>query len=50
MQHAIVAVEDSRFYEHNGIDPRGIVRAVFVALKKVVSPGQREPAHLHSSF
>ena len=33
MQHAIVAVEDSRFYEHNGIDPRGIVRAVFVALK-----------------
>lgn len=33
MQHAIVAVEDSRFYEHNGIDPRGIARAVFVAIK-----------------
>ncbi|MDD3278435.1 MAG: PBP1A family penicillin-binding protein [Lachnospiraceae bacterium] len=33
MQHAIVAVEDSRFYEHNGIDPRGIARAVYVAIK-----------------
>lgn len=27
MQHAIVAVEDARFYEHNGIDPSGIIRA-----------------------
>ena len=27
MQHAIVAVEDERFYEHNGIDVRGILRA-----------------------
>ena len=27
MQHAIVAIEDERFYEHNGIDVRGIVRA-----------------------
>lgn len=33
MQHAIVAIEDSRFYEHNGIDPKGIARAVVVALK-----------------
>ncbi|QOV19615.1 transglycosylase domain-containing protein [Blautia liquoris] len=33
MQHAIVAIEDSRFYEHNGIDPQGIARAVFVAVK-----------------
>ena len=23
MQHAIVAIEDSRFYEHNGVDPSG---------------------------
>jgi membrane peptidoglycan carboxypeptidase len=30
MQHAIVAAEDSRFYEHNGVDARGIARA-FVA-------------------
>lgn len=27
MQHAIVAIEDERFYKHNGIDIRGIVRA-----------------------
>lgn len=27
MQHAIVAIEDERFYEHNGIDIRGILRA-----------------------
>lgn len=25
--HALLATEDSRFYEHNGIDPIGIVRA-----------------------
>ena len=27
LQHAFVAIEDSRFYEHNGIDPQGIIRA-----------------------
>lgn len=27
MQDAIVAIEDERFYEHNGIDIRGILRA-----------------------
>ena len=32
MQHAIVAIEDSRFYEHNGVDPRGMMRAAAVAL------------------
>ena len=26
---AVVAIEDRRFYEHYGIDPRGIVRAAF---------------------
>jgi membrane peptidoglycan carboxypeptidase len=30
VQQAIVAAEDSRFYEHNGVDPRGIVRAFVV--------------------
>ena len=29
MQHAIVAIEDERFYEHHGIDIKGIVRAFF---------------------
>ncbi len=27
LQNAIVAIEDERFYEHNGIDVRGIIRA-----------------------
>lgn len=27
LQHAVVAIEDERFYEHNGIDLRGIIRA-----------------------
>jgi penicillin-binding protein 1A len=27
LQHAVVAIEDERFYEHNGIDARGILRA-----------------------
>ncbi len=27
IQHAIVAVEDSRFFQHGPVDPRGIVRA-----------------------
>ena len=30
---AFVAVEDERFYEHNGIDIRGIIRAGFAALQ-----------------
>ena len=33
MQHAIVAIEDSRFYEHNGVDPRGMLRAAVVAVQ-----------------
>jgi membrane peptidoglycan carboxypeptidase len=28
MRQAIVAIEDSRFYEHHGVDPRGILRAL----------------------
>lgn len=27
LQHAFVAIEDARFYEHNGIDVKGIIRA-----------------------
>ena len=34
MRQAIVAIEDSRFYEHNGFDPRGFFRA---AVKNVSS-------------
>lgn len=32
MQDAIIAIEDSRFYSHNGVDPRGIARAAFSTL------------------
>ena len=32
LQHAFVAIEDERFYEHNGIDPKGIVRAGIIGL------------------
>jgi penicillin-binding protein 1A len=41
MKHAIVAVEDKRFYEHRGVDIHGIVRAVWedVRNKKVVEGG-----------
>lgn len=35
LQHAVIAIEDERFYEHNGIDVKGILRA-FV---KAVSTG-----------
>lgn len=31
-QHAFVAIEDERFYDHNGIDIQGIIRAGFVGI------------------
>jgi membrane peptidoglycan carboxypeptidase len=30
MQRAIVAIEDARFYQHSGVDPKGLVRALLV--------------------
>jgi penicillin-binding protein 1A len=41
LQHAIVAIEDRRFYEHRGVDLRGIARAVWadVTSKGVVQGG-----------
>lgn len=32
VQHAIVAIEDERFYDHNGIDIKGIIRAAFIGI------------------
>jgi len=31
--NAFVAIEDERFWEHNGVDARGILRAFFVGMK-----------------
>ncbi len=33
LAHAFVAIEDARFYEHNGIDIQGIIRAFVVGIK-----------------
>ena len=39
IRDAIVAVEDSRFYEHGGIDPQGILRALASNLTKGTNEG-----------
>ncbi len=50
LQHAVVAIEDERFYEHNGIDVRGILRA-FVKnitsgdLSEGATAGEQPQAH-----
>jgi penicillin-binding protein 1A len=33
VKYAFISIEDERFYEHEGIDAKGIFRAAFVALK-----------------
>ena len=33
LQNAFIAVEDNRFYDHIGIDPRGIVRAIWANIR-----------------
>ncbi len=39
LQHAFVALEDARFYDHNGIDVKAIVRAGYVF---IMSGGKRK--------
>lgn len=34
LQNCVISIEDERFYEHNGIDIRGIFRAFFVGISK----------------
>lgn len=31
LQHAFVAIEDERFYKHNGVDIKGVIRAAFTS-------------------
>lgn len=40
LQNAFVAAEDVRFYEHHGVDPRGIMRAVWANLITRNATGQ----------
>lgn len=47
LQHAVVAIEDERFYDHNGIDLKGIVRALVADVRMGISA--REQVHLRSS-
>ena len=39
LKDCFVAIEDERFYEHDGIDIRGLMRAVFSAVKTGISTG-----------
>ena len=39
VQNAFIAIEDERFYEHNGIDVKGIFRAIFVGFSDGFSEG-----------
>ena len=40
LQNAFVAAEDVRFYEHHGVDPRGILRAAFSNIVSGNATGQ----------
>lgn len=39
MQDAVLAIEDARFFEHGGVDYKGLVRAALANLGKVKSQG-----------
>lgn len=39
MKHAVLAIEDSRFFEHNGVDYRGMLRAALANLGQSKSQG-----------
>jgi penicillin-binding protein 1A len=39
MQHAVLAIEDARFYEHRGVDYKGVIRAAFAQFAEARSQG-----------
>lgn len=40
LQNAFIAAEDIRFYEHHGLDPRGILRAIYSNILRGDATGQ----------
>lgn len=40
LQNAFVAIEDARFYTHNGIDIKGIFRAAYIGIQNVLKGGE----------
>ena len=49
LQHAVVAIEDERFYEHNGTDLRGIARAAASNLTSDTTQGASTITHQYVS-
>jgi len=41
--HAFLAAEDKNFYQHGGIDPMGVLRALIVDVKQVVTHSDKRP-------
>jgi len=39
MQQAVLAIEDARFYEHSGVDYKGVLRAAFAQFSEARSQG-----------
>lgn len=39
MKHAVLAIEDARFYQHNGVDYKGLLRAALANLGRMKSQG-----------
>src|SRR3546814_4566700 len=51
VKQAFIATEDARFYQHSGIDPRGIARAVWLLATtsgRRVPGGERKSTPLYS--
>ena len=39
LQHALVSIEDQRFYDHNGVDLKGLAKATLINIFTSSSPG-----------
>lgn len=39
LQHALVSIEDQRFYKHNGVDAKGLIKAFIINVFTSSSPG-----------